>query len=188
MKGISRTMLRTCAGIAIAAAAVAGGAGVASASPVTPAATTSHDGFGCNPFAYEQWNLNGNNTVDATFQGSNFSYSIHFNQFGSCLNGTLNDPYYPTSGPIYGTINGNYVTFSFRYPAGSVQGTRTYTGYIRPVFYKQWYQHWVWNGYQWVLRWTFRWEVHGSVYGNWSETGSEGGSGTWSLANYVRFR
>jgi len=187
MKGISKTMLRTCAGVAIAAAAVVGGAGVASAAPVTPAATTtSHYGFGCNPFAREQFNLSGSNTVKASFDGSTYSYSVSFNQYGGCLSGTLNDGYYPTSGPIYGAINGNYVTFTFKYPYGSVQGTRTYTGYITPKFYRQYYQHWVWNGYRWVLRWTFRYEVRGYVSGHWSETGSEGGSGYWYLSNYVR--
>jgi hypothetical protein len=186
MKGISKTMLRTFAGVAIAAAAVAGGAGVASAAPVTPAAATSgHFGF-CNPFQREQFNLSGSNTVKATFEGSTYSYSVSFNQYGGCLSGTLTDGYYPTSGPISGAINGNYVTFTFKYPYGSVQGTRTYSGYIRPEYVKQYYQHWVWNGYRWVLRWTFRYEVRGFVSGHWSETGSEGGSGSWYLSNFVR--
>jgi hypothetical protein len=189
MKGIRKTMLRTCAGVAIATAAVVGGAGVASAAPVSPAATTtSHFGFGCNPFGYEQWNVNGSNTVEAVYLGTTYSYSIYFNQYGGCLSGTMTDSYYPTTGPIHGSISGNYITFSFRYPSGSIQGTRTFSGYIHPQFYKIWYQHWVWNGFRWVLRWTFRYGVHGYVSGTWSETGSEGGSGSWSLASGARFR
>jgi hypothetical protein len=99
----------------------------------------------------------------------------------------MTDSYYPTTGPIYGTINGNHVTFSFTYPAGSIQGTRTFTGTIQPRWYRQWYQHWVWNGHRWVHRWTFRWQIHGYVSGHWTETGSEGASSTWYLANYARF-
>jgi hypothetical protein len=59
-------MLRTCAGLAVAAGLVAGGAGVASAATTSPATqSSSHFGFGCNPYQREQWNLNGSNTVDA---------------------------------------------------------------------------------------------------------------------------
>jgi len=163
MKGISKAMLRTCAGLAVAAAAVVGGAGVASAAPASPAATTtSHYGFGCNPYAREQWNLNGSNTVNAVYLGSTYSYSVTFRQYGSCLNGWLTDSYYPPSGvtgPIYGTINGNHVVFSFRYPFGSIQGTRTFNGYIN--------------------RWGF-------VSGYWYETGSEHGSGSFYLSRSAR--
>jgi hypothetical protein len=188
MKGISKTMLRTCAGVAIATAAVVGGAGVASAAPVTPSvSTTSHYGFGCNPFGYEQWNVSGYNTVNAVYQGTTYSYSINFNEYGGCLSGTMTDSYYPTTGPIYGSISGNYITFSFRYPYGSSQGTRTFSGYITPQYFRQYYQHWVWNGFRWVLRWTFRWEIRGYVSGHWSETGTEGGSGYWYLSSDARF-
>lgn len=156
MKGISKTMLRTTAGLAVAAALVVGGAGVASAAPVSPAAhTTSSVGPGCNPFAREQWNLNGRNHVEAVYLGSTFAYSVTFMQFGSCLGGTLTDPYYPTTGPISGTVFGNHITFSFRYPKGSIQGLRTYTGTINR---------------------------RGAVSGTWSETGREHGSGTFTLA------
>jgi hypothetical protein len=180
MRGISRTVLRTCAGLAVAAGLVAGGAGVASAATVTPAATTaSNHGFGCNPFAGQQWNLNGSNTVNAVYKGTTYSYSITFKQFGSCLSGTMTDSYYPTTGPIHGTVRGNYVTFSFTYPAGSIQGTRTFNGYIHPQYYRQWYR----QGHRWHFRWVVR---SGSVSGKWSETGSEQGSGTFSLAKDVR--
>jgi hypothetical protein len=188
MRSISKTVLRTCAGLAAAAGLVIGGAGVASAATVSPAAhSTTAWGSGCNPWAREQWNLNGSNTVENNQFSPPYAYSITFKQYGSCLFGTMTDSYYPTTGPIYGTIKGNYVTFSFKYPAGSIQGTRTFTGYIHPQWYRQWYQHWVWNGYRWVLRWTFRWQLHGYVSGHWTETGTEGASSTWYLANYARY-
>ena len=188
MRSISKTMLRTCAGLAVAAGLVVGGAGVASAATTSPATHTSSSfGFGCNPWVHEQWNLSGSNTVNAVYLGKTYSYSITFRQYGSCLFGTMTDPYYPTTGPIHGTIYGNYVTFSFKYPSGSIQGTRTYTGYIHPQYYKQWYKQWYWNGHRWVYQWRFRFVSHsGSLSGNWSETGSEAGTGTFSLANSVR--
>jgi hypothetical protein len=146
----------------------------------SPAATTaSNNGFHCNPFAGQQWNLNGSNTVNAVFEGSTFSYSITFRQFGSCLSGTMTDSFFPTTGPIHGTIKGNFVTFSFTYPAGSIQGTRTFNGYIHPQFFRQWF----WQGHRWHFRWVIR---AGSVSGKWSETGTENGSGTFSLAKDVR--
>jgi hypothetical protein len=186
MKGISKAMLRTCAGVAIAAAAVVGGTGVASAATTTPAVQSTNHGFYCNPFAREQWNLNGPNNIKNNQFSPPFTYSVTFREYGSCLTGTMTDPYYPTTGPIYGVISGNYISFSFTYPAGSIQGTRTFTGYIQRQYYRQWYQHWVWNGYRWVHRWTFRWQVRGFVSGHWSETGSEGASSTWYLTNYAR--
>jgi hypothetical protein len=159
MKGISKTMLRTCAGLAAAAAIVVGGAGVASAATTAPAATSSSSfGFGCSPFAHEQWNLNGRNHVEAVYLGKTFTYSVTFRQFGSCLSGTLTDGFFPVTGPIFGTVNRNHVTFSFRYPSGSVQGLRTFNGTIN------------------------RW---GAVSGTWHETGSEQGSGTFTLAKHA---
>jgi len=182
MRGISKTMLRTWAGLAVAAGLVVGGAGVASAATTSPATHSSNHFPGCNPWAREQWNLNGSNTVKAVYQGNTYSYSITFKQFGSCLSGTMTDSYFnaPTgfTGPIHGTVYGNHVVFSFTYPSGSVQGTRTFNGYIHPVWYKQWYWH-----HGWHFRWVFR---SGSVSGKWSETGSEQGSGAFSLANHVR--
>jgi hypothetical protein len=156
MRGISKAMLRTTVGLAVGAALVVGGAGVASAASVSPAAhTTSSSRPSCNRFAREQWNLKGRNQVEAVYQGSTFTYSVTFRQSGSCLTGTLTDPYFPTTGPISGTVSGNHVTFSFRYPSGSVQGTRTYSGTINR---------------------------RGAVSGTWSQTGSQGGGGTFTLA------
>jgi hypothetical protein len=165
MRGITRTVLRTCAGLAVAAGLVAGGAGVASAATVTPAANTTANNFGhgCNPWQREHWNLNGRNKVEAVYLGNTYTYKVTFKQFGSCLTGTLTDGYYlpnGTTGPIWGTINKNHVTFSFAYPSGSVQGIRTYTGTIN------------------------RW---GAVSGNWTQTGSQGGGGTFTLARHANF-
>ncbi len=161
MRGISKAVLRGCAGLAMAAGLVAGGAGVASAAPVAAVKPlpAPFGGPGCSPWALEHWNLNGNNQVKATYQGGNYSYHVTFKQAGSCLTGTLADSLYPTSGPIFGVVNKNHVTFSFRYPANSVQGLRTFSGTI---------------------------SSHGVVSGNWSETGTEHGTGTWKLAGHAR--
>ena len=55
-----------------------------------------------------------------------------FRQDGECLGGTLTDaniPNGPKTGPIFGRVNGNTITFSFRYTyTGATQGTRTFTG------------------------------------------------------------
>jgi hypothetical protein len=158
MRGISKMMLRTCAGLAVAAGLVVGGTGVANAATTSPSTAQSSHHPACNPWARERWNLNGKNQVKAVYLGSTYTYSVTFRQFGSCLSGSLTDSYYPTTGPIWGTVNKNYVTFSFAYPSGSVQGTRTFTGTIS------------------------RW---GAVSGTWSETGSENGTGTWTLAKHV---
>jgi hypothetical protein len=141
------------------AALIMTGAGPASAAVTTTTAHTTSNYYGyCNPWQMEQWNLGGYNTVDATYHGSNFYYSVHFTEHGSCLSGTLTDSGYPTSGPISGTVSGNHVTFTFRYPYGSIQGTRTFVGTI---------------------------DRYGNVYGYWYESGSEHGHGTWSLSNRV---
>lgn len=160
MRTITKATLRTFAGLAATAALVAGGTGVASAATTGTAAHASASwvGPGCNIRAGQQWNLNGYNQVEAVYQGTTYTYSITFRQFGSCLTGSLTDPYYPTTGPIYGTVSRNRVTFTFRYPPGSVQGTRTFSGYIN------------------------RW---GGVSGYWWETGSEQGSGSFTLARHA---
>jgi hypothetical protein len=187
MRSLSKKVLLTFAGLATATALVAGGAGAASAATASPAtASTNHGGYYCNPWAWEQWNLSGSNQIENNQFSPPYTYSVTFQQYGSCLYGTMTDSYYPTTGPIHGTIYGNYVTFSFTYPSGSIQGTRTFNGYIHAQWYRQWYRHWVWNGWQWVQRWTFRWQERGYVSGTWTETGSEGASSTWYLANPVR--
>ena len=153
------------AGPAIAALILtgAGPANAAVTTAATPHATTSTSWFFpfCNPHHLELFNFNGDNTVVATIHGSTaiFKYPVHFRQRGSCLRGTLTDPFFPTSGPIFGIVVRHFVRFSFRYPPGSVQGTRTFVGHI---------------------------DRDGDVAGTWSETGSENGTGTWSLADQVR--
>jgi hypothetical protein len=167
MRSITKATLRTSiAGFAVAGVII-GGAGVASAAPVAPAHSASPKAPFCNPFQRERWNLNGKNTLTATFQGSDFTYTVKFRQAGSCLGGFLTDPYVQPSGltgPITGTIYKNYVTFSFDYGATSVQGLRTYVGTIN------------------------KW---GSVSGFWTQTGSQGPSTpnpqeTWSLGKNAR--
>jgi len=162
--GAKRMLWALSAGPAIAAALITG-ASVASASVITPAphggVAFSPHGPGhpnCNKWQLEQGNLNGNNTITAVYQGVNFNYTVTFKQNGSCLTGTLTDPYIPApgpqSGPISGTIRGNTITFSFTYPT-NVQGTRTYTGTI---------------------------SKRGAVSGSWSQTGTQvPNNGTWSL-------
>jgi hypothetical protein len=163
--GTRAAIMTAFAGPAIAALMLTG------AGPANAAVTTAHTpifGF-CNPFFQnenpfmfqrQEWNFSGNNTVVATLNGNSntFSYPVHFTQRGGCLSGTLSDPLFPTSGPIHGIVFGNHVTFSFRYPSGSIQGKRTFTGFVD------------------------RW---GDVHGTWSETGSEHGTGTWHLAKDV---
>jgi hypothetical protein len=155
MRGISKAMLRSVGGLAVAGAIVAGGTGLASAAPASHAVHTTSSISSCYRFSRQQWNLSGPNSVEAVYMGTTYTYSVSFRQFGGCLVGTLTDPYYPTTGPVFGTVFRNHVVFSFRYPYGSIQGTRTYVGSIGRF---------------------------GSVSGFWFESGSEHGSGTWSLA------
>ena len=118
---------------------------------------------GCDPRQLERWDLNGNhgnNTVVLSYNSGTFTYGVNIRQDGGCIRGTLTDlniPSGPTTGPIFGTINGSQVTFSFRYTYnGEVQGLRTFSGAIGRS---------------------------GAVYGTWSETGPENGHGTFALAN-----
>jgi hypothetical protein len=117
-------------------------------------------GPNCDSWQLERWDVGGTNTVDLTYNGGNYTYGVHIRQDGGCIRGTLTDlgiPNGPTTGPIFGTINGNQITFSFRYTyTGEVQGLRTFTGFIGRS---------------------------GAVSGNWSETGPENGHGSWQLAN-----
>jgi hypothetical protein len=54
--------------------------------------------------------------------------------------------------PVRGSISGGVVVFEVGYPTGDPQGVRAFVGTI--------------SG--------------GTVSGNWTETGTEGGTGTWS--------
>jgi len=165
--GIKAAITAALAGPAIAALMLTGvGPANAAVTTATTPHTTSDGSFGfCNPFFQnqnpfrnqrEQWNLSGDNTVVVNENGSSMTwyYSVDFTQQGGCLSGTLDDSYFPFSGSLHGTVSGNYVTFSFRYPQGSSQGTRTYQGYI---------------------------DRRGDVSGTWSDGGSDGASGTWHL-------
>jgi hypothetical protein len=114
-----------------------------------------HNHSSCSKWQLEQWNLNGSNVVTLTFNGGSYSYNVVLTQKGSCLTGTLTDTHAsPTlSLPITGTVSGSDVVFSVTYPTG-VQKTRTFTGKV---------------------------SRHGAVSGTWAETGTENGSGPWSL-------
>jgi hypothetical protein len=156
----TKAMVRACfAGPAVAAIILAG-AGAASAQTTIPTghtiSTEEHLPF-CNPFQKERWNLNGFNTVDVTYKlFSHYTYTVDFVQHGSCLSGWLHDPYFSVTEPIFGTVNGNFVTFRFTYPS-FVEGTRTYTGSIGHF---------------------------GFVSGGWSQTGIAWPNfGTFSLSN-----
>jgi hypothetical protein len=164
--GIKAAFTAAVAGPAIAAVMLTG-VGPANAAVTTAKAptTSSWGGFqNCNPWFQnqnpfrnqrEQWNLSGDNTVVVNENGSSmtWSYSVDFTQRGGCLSGTLDDGYFPFAGPLHGTVSGNHVTFTFRYPGSGSQGTRTYNGYI---------------------------DRHGDVFGTWSDSG-DGASGTWHL-------
>jgi hypothetical protein len=159
--GTKAAIWACCAGPAIAAVILTG-AGPASAQTTTPTSHTSvtaeHLPLFCNPFQKERWNLNGFNSVDVTYKFSSYTYTVDFVQRGSCLSGWLTDPYFSVTRPIYGTVNGNYVTFSFTYPS-FVEGTRTYNGHIG---------------------------AFGFVSGSWSQTGIAWPNfGGWSLSGSV---
>jgi len=176
--GARMMLLACCAGPAVAAMLVTG-SGSANAAPLTPG-VSSGPSFGphgggpwgghgpgqrnCDRRQLERWDVNGNNVVEYVFGGThNFTYAMTFQQNGSCLTGTLTDnniPNGPKTGPIFGTVNQNQITFSYRYTfAGENQGTRTFTGAIGRS---------------------------GAVNGTWTETGTEGASGTWSLEYKAR--
>ena len=98
-------------------------------------------------------------TRSAPLPGRDLHVQRNFVQNGSCLTGRLTDTFIPArgpqSGPVYGTVRGNSVTFSFTYST-NVQGTRTYHGTIN------------------------RW---GAVSGNWIQTGTQvPNNASWSLA------
>ena len=165
--GAKALIRAACAGPAIAAMVVTA-AGTANAAPVSPVSHPTHRvgpwsrGHSCSKSFLEQWNLNGKNTVDATWDGGNYTYAVNFVQKGSCLYGTLTDTGLPSgqqTGPVTGTVVGNHVTFSFTYPT-NVQGTRAFTGTIS------------------------KW---GKVSGAWRQTGTQTpDNGTWSLAGKAR--
>jgi hypothetical protein len=165
-----------CAGPAVAAMLVTG-SGPANAAGLTPTVSAGNSfhpgpgggGFGpgghnpgrpnCNRRQLERWDAGGPNTVALIYNGGNYTYGVTIHQNGGCLSGTLTDlgiPNGPTTGPIFGTIKGNQLTFSFRYTyTGERQGLRTFTGAIGRS---------------------------GAVNGTWDETGPEAGTGSWSLA------
>jgi hypothetical protein len=104
---------------------------------------------------HHQWQLRGPNQVSLTYKGSTYTYKVLFSQQrgSELLTGTLRDSYLPGTLPVNGVVFGNYVVFSVVYPGA--QGVRTFSGSIGK---------------------------HGMVTGLWTETGSEAGSGQFTLA------
>ena len=45
----------------------------------------------CSWWDRERWNVNGYNKVKLVFSSTNYTYTVHFKQNGSCLGGTLTD-------------------------------------------------------------------------------------------------
>jgi hypothetical protein len=101
-----------------------------------------------------------------TFQGNTYKYNVNLHETWvapgvELISGTLRDTYEPVAInlPVHGVQFGNDAVISVQYPssgpdAGS-QGVRTFSGTVG---------------------------LHGATSGNWSETGSEAGSGTFTLA------
>jgi hypothetical protein len=114
-----------------AAGMLMAGAGAASAAP-TPWHPTNHAPH-CNPWQRESWDVNGNNTVNLSYNNSSFTYAVTLHQYGRCVTGTLTDT--NLSGnqnlSVSGSIDRNHITFSVNYGPGSIQGTRTFTGDIK---------------------------------------------------------
>ena len=142
--------------LALAGAVATTAASSASAAPAAPAAVAvAH--------VQHQYQLNGRNQVALTYQGSTYKYAVQFRtqqvygqlwgQRDELLTGRLTDSYLPGILPVNGVIFGNHVVFSVVYPG--VQGVRTFSGTIGD---------------------------HGRVAGTWTETGSEAGSGPFTLA------
>jgi len=101
--------------------------------------------------SYQQ--LQGRGTVTLTYEGHSYAYKVQLRQQGELLTGTLTDTYLPGTLQVNGVVfGGKYVVFSVVYPG--VQGVRTFSGTIGS---------------------------HGIVKGAWSETGSEAGSGPFTL-------
>jgi len=145
------------------AGVVAASAASASAAPAAPATTVSAH------YQYQRpWQLNGHNTVSLTYLGSTWTYKVQFSTYkvpiswqkqGELLTGMLTDKGLAKGQQtlqVNGVIFGNYVVFSVVYPANSVgqQGVRTFSGTI---------------------------DKHGNVTGSWTETGTEAGSGPFTL-------
>ncbi len=148
---------------------LAGGAATAAASSAPAASAAPAVTVAAHHPAYHQWQLRGPNQVKLTYQGSTYTYQVRFiqqraygQQYGpqwwahqqdALLTGRLADSYLPGILPINGVVFGNHVVFSVVYPGN--QGVRTFSGAI---------------------------DSNGKVSGLWTETGSEAGSGPFTLA------
>jgi hypothetical protein len=136
------------------AGVVAASAASASAASAAPATTVS-----AHYPVHRSWDLNGRNEVSLTYLGGTFTYQVRFSQQrgGELLTGMLTDKGLAKGQQVLqvnGVVFGNYVVFSVVYPASGTQGVRTFSGTIAK---------------------------DGSVAGSWTETGTEAGSGPFTL-------
>jgi hypothetical protein len=127
--------------------------------------TTTGNSGNCEPSLTSAVTPDPDNLV-LTFDGNTYTYNTHLTLRWIApglllVGGTLTDNYEPVhiKLPVHGVVFGNKVVFSVSYPttgpdAGS-QGVRTFSGVVGPF---------------------------GHVAGAWSETGTEAGSGTFTLA------
>jgi hypothetical protein len=101
------------------------------------------------------WEFTGSNTIDLTYGGSTFTYKTWTTEDAEgVITGWLYDKYLPGFLMIHGIVTGRVVLFEVTYPGADPQGTRAFDGTIS------------WGGH---------------VSGVWTETGSEAGSGTFTL-------
>lgn len=152
-----RTLVASAAILASAGGVSAVAATAASAASAAPAVTMAAH--------VSQARLSGPNVLSLTFNGHTYNYNIRtatipVSRNLSLVAGSLRDSYepQPVNLPIQGVIFGNDVVLSVQYPTtgpdAGPQGVRTFSGTIG---------------------------AHGHVSGTWNETGSENGSGTFSL-------
>jgi hypothetical protein len=152
MKLINKAVL---AAGAFAAVAVPVGVAASSASAATVA-----------PAAVMSYRAPAPDQLKLTYQGNTYTYNVQLREQWvapgvEVISGHLTDTYEPQaiSLPVHGVQFGNDAVFSVQYPAtgpdAGSQGVRTFSGVVGP---------------------------HGATSGNWSETGSEAGSGPFTLA------
>jgi hypothetical protein len=151
---------------AVAAAAIAAGTSLGALAATSAGATTlpprpAHQA--CD------WNLNGFNILDLTFQGSTFKYPIFLRVADNGLiRGVLVDNGLPAGQQVlrvHGFCNDSNVILDTNYPSVDPQGSRAEDMVVTPVAN---HPH------------------RGTVAGDWTETGTEQGSGLASLERTVR--
>jgi hypothetical protein len=152
-----KSVKRGIAAAAVAASALGVGAGLAATAGPASAATVSTTAAVVKPAqapALGTWNR-----MTVTLNGTTYTgYWLLLQQHrDGLLTGWLYDPNSDTEGvpgylAVHGSVSGDVAVFEVSYPTGDPQGVRAFVGTI--------------SG--------------GTVSGSWTETGSEGGTGTWS--------